>query len=470
MPVLAWFAVPVLLRLVAMQFNHYWDVQTWYGNFADFKLNQSPYETMRTLSFESRVERTGFFYEYHAYPPGLIYLYWPVAKLYALFDSGLTYHFGRLGLPPVVAIPWYFNYFFKLPLLLADLGIAGLLWKMAGSKTAQRYAWNLYPIMALSWQFDTLVAFCILWAVYALERRRLNQAALALALGTVLKYTPLFVVPAILLYLIRQGCSLRQLLRFGLVFGGVCLVLVAPYWDGVMFALEFQASRLGGGLSWHSLFVFLPAWTNWLSDLEATNLSAAIGGLTLPLGLLVVYAYTYHRKLTLNSTILVTLLGYLAFTKIVNEVYLLNAFPLLLLELKRNPSRLKEWYFRLFWAIPVAVAIIRSPLPYFLNSSLASLDRLDPSVLTDLTFLQDNKLLALVIFVVGTFFTVLLLKAIPLFAVPEKTASSVRASLSYKELADGSDSRDGRGRVSLPDGRAIRRIGRKNPAPARINS
>src|SRR5262249_16354583 len=156
LPVLAWFSGPVIIRLVAMQFNHHWDIQTWYGLFTDLRLDRSPYDTLRTLTYETRVDRSGLFYEYHAYPPGLIYLYWPIAKLYALVDSsGLNYHFGRQGVAPVVAVPWYFNYFFKMPLLFADLGIAALLWKMVGRDTARRYVWNLYPIMALAWQFDT---------------------------------------------------------------------------------------------------------------------------------------------------------------------------------------------------------------------------------------------------------------------------------------------------------------------------
>jgi hypothetical protein len=418
-PVVVWFSGPVLIRLAAMQLNHQWDVQTWYTLFTDFRLDHSPYDTLRTLSYETRVDRSGMFYEYYAYPPGLIYLYWPLAKLYALFDSaGATYHLGQQGLPAVIPIPWFFNYFFKMPLLLADIGIAALLWKMVGRNTARRYVWNIYPIMALAWQFDTLVALTILWSVYALERRRIYQAAIALALGAVIKFVPFFLVPAVLLYMLRCGYSLRQIMAFGLVFGGVCAAPVLPYLDGTLFALDFQASRIGGGLSWHSFFVFIPLWTDWLGYIEAANLSAAIGALVLPLGLMWVYAYTYRRNLTINSTLLVTLLGYLAFTKIVNEVYLLDVLPLMLLELARHPSRAKEWYYRLFWSVPVAIAIIRAPLPYFLNSALAGLGKLNQESLLDLPYWQDTKSLSLLLFVVGTFFTILLCTAIPRFAIP----------------------------------------------------
>ncbi len=411
-----WFAGPLLIRLSVVPLGHFWDLQTWYNMFVDFHHGRTPYDTMQTLSFEARAEHTSLYHFYYAYPPGLIYLYWPISQLYALLDPGLHYSLGRQGSVVASAIPWYFNYFFDLPLIIADLGIAALLWKMAGPTLARRYAWSLYPVLVIIWMFEPLLALSILGGVYSLERGKSGWAALAFALGTVLKYVPVFLVIPTLLYLLRRGASPGTLVRFGLIYSLTCLVLVAPFWQGTLFCLEFHAARQGGGLNWHSIFYFLSEWRpDLLDDYGATAMSAAIGSLVLPIGLVAVYAYTYRADLSANRTILVSLLGYLAFTKIVNEVYLLNLIPLVLLELHRQPSRRKEFFYKLFWSIPIACALVSTPPFYFLTTWLQSQGQLDLAAVSKLASFTDLKIPSLVMAVAGTFFTGLCLAAIPLF-------------------------------------------------------
>jgi hypothetical protein len=419
-----WLLGPILLRLLIMPLNHAWDVQTWYDFFADFKFNRTPYETMRTLTFESSLNPAQLnYYEYYAYPPGLIYIYWPLAKFYSLLDPNLNYHVSAPLTIAFFPVPMLFNYFFKIPIMLADVGIIVLLQKIAGREIAKRYAWNHYVLLVMIWMFDPMMAFCILWGVYALERDKLKQAGLAFALGTVLKYVPMFLIPAILLYLFRQKYPLPRIGMFILVYGLTCAVLVAPFLDGTLFVLGFQTSRAGDGLSWHAMFSAIRD----LSDnpgIQAISTFASVflGQLVLPIGMMLVYVYTYRRQLTLNSTVLVTMLGYIACTKIVNEVYALPLLPLILLELQRHPSKIKERYYKLCWSIPLGWAVVGVPFFIFFTMPLIGLGQIDVISTYELETVIERKDFALLFGVVGLGYTLLCLFAMSRFAVSLKAA------------------------------------------------
>jgi hypothetical protein len=424
-PLLVWFAGPALVRLVIMPLSHPWDTQTWYAFFNDLHTGRSPYDTMTTLSLETRSEKVYQYYEYYAYPPGLIYIYWPIAKLYALFDPNLGYYLGKIFLPAMTPMPWIFPFFFKIPIMLADLGVAALLWVMGGREVARKYTWSPYAILAVTWMFDSMMVLCILWAVYALKKGQLNRAAIALALGTVLKFVPVFIVPAILLYLIRRNATFMQLVRFSLVFGVVTLGLIAPYLRGTLFTLEFHGARPGGGLSWHSVFYLFSALaSNPLDSYSAIFISAAVGSLTLPIGMLITYAYTYRKNLNLNSTIIVTLLGYLVSTKIVNEVYVLPIVPLILLELQANYSANRERYYKLLWAMPFAVAMINVPVQYFFVQPLVNLGQFNYPAILDVDGPIRLHFLIPALAIVGTLYTYVSFKAIRVFSISEMTAET----------------------------------------------
>ncbi|MEI7553658.1 hypothetical protein [Candidatus Chlorohelix sp.] len=415
-----WFAIPVLLRLVFMPVSHYWDTQIWYSFFADIKFDHSPYDTLQTLSYETRSERIYPYYEYFAYPPGILYLYYPVGKFYALLDPNLNYVLGRGFIPLISQIPWFFYFIFKIPVMLADVGIMALLWKMGGKAVAQRYAYSPYVIMVMIWMFDPIMVFFMLLGVYTLERKNYDLSAISFALGTVIKFVPVFILPAILLYLLRKNITFISLLRYIAVFGITTGVLIFPYLRGTLFTLEFHGGRIGSGLSWQSIFNLVLAWApQSMSISYATALSASIGSLFLLIGMLVVYAYTYRMNLTLNSTIVVTLLGYLAFTKIVNEVYALAVIPFILLELKTHTSAKKERFYKLFWSIPLGWAIINVPAYLGFAWISATFDAFNYPSLVGLSDLSDQKSPMLIYFVVGSFYTLLCLFGIPLFSIKE---------------------------------------------------
>jgi hypothetical protein len=403
-----------------MPISHTWDTQIWYSFFADIKFDHSPYDTLQTLSYETRSERIYPYYEYFAYPPGILYLYYPLGKFYALLDPNLNYVLGRGFIPLITQIPWFFYFIFKIPVMLADMGIMALLWKMGGKDVARRYAYSPYVIMVVVWTFDPIMIFFMLLGVYALERKNYDLSAISFAMGTVIKFVPVFIIPAILLYLVRKNVTFLGLLRYIAVFGITAGVIIFPYLKGTLFTLEFHGARIGGGLSWQSIFNLVLAWLpQSMSVSYATALSAAIGSLFLLVGMMVVYAYTYRMNLTLNSTIVVTLLGYLAFTKIVNEVYALAVIPFILLDLKIHNSAKKERFYKLFWSIPLGWAIINIPAYLGFAWISATFDAYNYPSLLGLSILSDQKSPMLVYFVVGSFYTLLCLSGISLFSIKE---------------------------------------------------
>jgi len=386
---------PALFRLLFIPFSHPWDIQTHYALFAAIKFDQSPYVLTQVLSMEARTERVLLYHEYFQYPPGLIYLYWPIAKLYSYLnlDPSLNYHFARQSSVPAIPAPWFFAYFFKLPLLVADMGIVILLWKMGGRQVALRYAWNIYPIMVLFWMFEAYGSFCLLLGIYWLNNKKNNQAAIILAIGTAIKYLPAIVLPAILLYMLRERYSLSSIFRFMLLFGlvtaGLCVgpwpLVGSDFLQGNLFSLEWQSWRSGAGLNLHYVFRLLNEWLpEAFSGLYRKSylFSAALGNLIFPIGMLFTYAYTYRKKLDLNRTVLVTLLGYIAFNKVVNEYYILPMIPFMLLELGHYPTLAKERFYQLLWSLPVAVALITLPIFHVSLSLLAGLGQINLPAVT----------------------------------------------------------------------------------------
>ncbi len=410
---LVWiFGGAVVLRLLATPLNHPWDTQVWYNFMADLVQQHSPYDSFRELSFAARSGGQGLYYEYYAYPPGLIYLYYPLAHLYSsLFDPQMTPHFPAPGMLPAWAAPYSFTLLFKLPVIGADLATAVLLRRMAGLRAATLYLYNPYVILMSVWMFDSLMVLCLVAALYWLEAGRIERAALALAAGTLLKYVPIFVVPAVLIYLWHRRYSLRQIGgRFGLVYVLAVAVPVLPFWDGLLFVLGFHADRAGGGLSWQEVRYFLTVWfeaNNW--DAYVLNFSGAFGNILLGLGLLLTYGLIYRARLSALASFVAALVGYLAFTKLVNEVYVLPLLPLLLIALARQPWPALDRCYRLLWSLPVVYCLLNVPIFFFGLTFLGNFEAVDGRIVGFVAAYQPFREVALFLTLVGCLFTSLCL-------------------------------------------------------------
>jgi hypothetical protein len=363
-------AIALCVRLALLPLGHPWDTVTFYNMFVEWGHGQSPYTSLRVLSDVARSAGWGTAYEGFAYPPGALYLYYPLARLFVLLHPHLVTHFpveGRLALP---RMPLDFYLWLKLPFWLGDLGIAWLLLRMTGTlRWSRNYLLNPYVLLVSGcWTFDSVMVFALLLAVYLLLRGRVGWSAAALAAGTMVKFVPAFVVPAVLLYLIARRAPLRRVALYAGVYAGVCLALAAPFLQGFLAVLGFEGARPGFGMHWEMILdvaQILPVGVDW----HAINVAAGTFSLgVLVVALLLAYRYVFQRELALPRAVLVVLLVYLLANKLVNEQYVLAVLPFSYLELhaqrdRRTPWR---WFHRLLWLTPLVFAAMNVPLDRFL--------------------------------------------------------------------------------------------------------
>lgn len=363
-------------RLLLSFFNHPWDIQTFYNFFVDLAKNHSPYDTMEYLTYSTSshllpsFNRVPFF-EYWAYPPLMVYLYWPIAKLFSLLHPYLNYDFVIAYAGPTLKVPPDFNLFFKTPIFLADFGIAWLLYRMVGKGGAKMYLFNPYIIfIGATWMFDSVMAFFLLASLYFLEKEKVVLSSSFLALGALTKFIPYLIFPVALIYLLRKG-PVKNILLYSGVFLVWNVVLLLPFWQGFSFILNFQAQRMGGGIS---PYLFLNDITYYLSGKQIyegdlipmqqfilPNLSTLMMGL----GILFSYYLMIKKNLSLRVASIIVLLFYLATSRLINEQYFVILIPLLIWEIQENPEKWKKFFYQLFWAVPFAFALVNVPVLNF---------------------------------------------------------------------------------------------------------
>jgi uncharacterized membrane protein len=358
------------LRLLLLPFIHPWDGNTFHNLFAQLAAGENPYHTFWELTLQART-RTGEgyarWYEYYAYPPLLMYLYWPLAKLAAFFGP-LAAWFHPAGTLRVVPneFPLAFLLLYKLPIWAADFAVAWMLWRRTGRAWVVGL-WLLNPLVLLvsgTWMFDSIPAALTLGAFLAFEKDRVALAGALLALGFAAKYYPLFLLPTFFLALVwRQDA--RAFLLVG-VFALVSLLLVAPHADGVGHVLAFNAEREGGGLSVHQLAHAWLTLTHGPLLLFKTLVSPALGALVLVAGMGATYILLDKRRPPLLQATTLTLLAFLLASKVVNEQYVLWLLPFLLLMLheRADPAKAgaRAAAFHALWAVPFAYALVHVPV------------------------------------------------------------------------------------------------------------
>lgn len=361
------FALAIVVRLIAGVISHPWDIQTFYNFFVDLAKNVSPYETMRYLSSLARLHSVSgwdYNFEYFAYPPLIIFIYTLPAKIYALLHPSLDYNFVISHASPVISAGLDFSILLKLPVYLADLGIGYLLYKHLDFSRAKSFLFNPYIILVSIWTFDSIMTFFLLSSVIALSKEKYSLSSVLLALGALTKFVPLFVFPSLLIYLIKKGVNFRQLLFFVLGFASTILVFVLPYLDGVKFVLDFHNSRVGGGLTPQLILQQLPYYlSNNFINFEYLIpiyhfLIPQVSTFIFLIGMLFIYYLTARFELTLNQSVIISLLGYLIFNKIINEQYVFILIPFLLFELGENYSQIKQFVYNLLWALPFAFTVV----------------------------------------------------------------------------------------------------------------
>ena len=428
-------AVALLVRLALLPLNHTWDLQTWNNLFADLASGQSPYETMRYMTFSAQASRLVPYpwYEYYAYPPVAIYLYTPLAKLYELLAGAPTYVWSAYSSIVVLPADLLLSLLFKLPLIVADAVTAWALARLTRPGFAVAYLLNPLTLLAGNWTFDALMVCSIAVALLLAERERFTWAAAVLGVGAATKFLAALLLPALLLYLFHRGAPGRMILCAALGFTVSAAVLCAPYLEGLLFAVRFHAERYGGGMTWHYAFHTLARWRpeiDWSPVF--LSLSAQLGAITLALGLLATYALLAARARPLPTMWLIALLGFFASSKLVNEAYALALLPLTLVVAARAEGDTPWTFSRLLWGVPFLFATLNVPLVAFLLSPALAIGLVDGLGIANLYAAYLGSVfpyVALVLAALGVAFTLLCMGAIVYYArVPLVGAERTRLS------------------------------------------
>jgi len=141
---------------------------------------------------------------------------------------------------------------FALEMLLLDLVVLFILWKLASRfKMRIWYILSFYTLclmavgLVVTGRFDILPAALVLVALYAFISGKNKTAWAVLALGFTAKLYPIIIAPLFALYLLRHR-QYKQMVQGMAIFGGVILVLNIPwiiinadgYWQFLSYHLE----------------------------------------------------------------------------------------------------------------------------------------------------------------------------------------------------------------------------------------
>ncbi|MGH2517076.1 MAG: glycosyltransferase [Ktedonobacterales bacterium] len=356
------------LRLILLPIGHWWDLTVDYNVFIDLAHNTSPYDTMVYLSHIAVASGWDTHYEYYAYPPIPLYLYWPLAHIFAWLHPNLGYFIPRSGSFAMPTLPLDFFLWLKLPMWIADFAIAALLARMSGTVRGFRdYLLNPYVLLiSAAWTFDSVMVLGIVLGAYWLQQGKFARSGVAMAFGTMVKFVPAIAVPTFVLYLIKRKRPLREIVLFLVSYGVACLIFLGPFFNGLLYVVNFHSGLVGGGMTWQMfwrLWTFFPKGTN----LDPTSLAiAAFGTPTLAIALLLAYWYVFvNENMRFNRMIIVTLLAFFVGSKLVNEQYALIVLPFAFIE-ARQVGGAWRWLYRLLWIVPLAFAVMRVPIDRFL--------------------------------------------------------------------------------------------------------
>ncbi len=355
------------LRVVLLPLGHYWDLTVDYNVFIDLARTHSPYDTMRYLSHIAQSAGWDTNYEYYAYPPVPIYIYYPLARLFGLLHPTATYFIAVPNSNAVPSLPVDFYFFLKFPVWIADFLIAAVLARMSGTIRGWRdYLLNPYVLLVSgAWTFDAVMVLGLVLGAYWLQQGKLARSGMALAFGTMVKFIPAIAVPTFVLYLIKKKRPLREIVLLVGAYAAACAILLGPFLPGLLYVVSFHGSRVGGGMNWEmywELWRLFPIGTNPQPTALAVS---AFGMPLLAITLLLAYWYGFVSDMRLNRMIIVTLLAFFIGSKLVNEQYALVMLPFAFLE-ARQVGGAWRWFARLFWIVPLAFAVMRVPIDRFL--------------------------------------------------------------------------------------------------------
>lgn len=160
-------------------------------------------------------------------PPGTMYMFAGIRKVFDfLFNLTWQINLKIPAFPSIIVSYFETNLYpalLKLPAILADFGIAYLIYKFTQKKWAA-IVWLVNPIVwynSTIWgQYDAVINFFALLSFYLLTKRKLSYSLLVICLSLYIKASLLIFVPIWLIIAIQQKYKFREY-----VFAVVCSLL-----------------------------------------------------------------------------------------------------------------------------------------------------------------------------------------------------------------------------------------------------
>jgi len=272
--------------------------------------------------------------------------------------TGNIFESYRSFVPPALPL---LDLFFKLPNILADIGIGYLLIDLAQDtrcKKAILFLWILNPytiqISSIWGMFDPLCTFFAFYSIYLLWKRKFFLSAMFLSLGIATKMYPMFFLIPILIYVYKDQ-GLRKSIKYLTISLSVGVPLFCSF-------LLFP-----GGLEFvHRLFTFKASpdwygknlirgltWTQLLTLYQWEKNQPVFPLIFIPVFLGLNYTF-WRRKNDFDSLVTclvsVLLLTYLSYT-VVNPQYIFWALPFMLYLVIKG--RFSKKLYTIFSSIPL---------------------------------------------------------------------------------------------------------------------
>lgn len=187
-------------------------------------------------------------------PPGTILLYAIIRKAYEAVFS--FFWFINIKLPAFPSnLMFYFekhliNYIAKLPPIMADFGIAYLIYKLLKEnldKKRARFGAILFLFNPVIWynssfwgQYDSVNNFFALLSLYLLMKKKLAWAGIAFLASIYIKLSLMIFAPVLMIVAIRQKYKLMEYIKAMAFVLIVFLLIFIPYSDKNVFIWVYE--------------------------------------------------------------------------------------------------------------------------------------------------------------------------------------------------------------------------------------
>ncbi len=212
-------------------------------------------------------------------------------------------------------------------------------------------SYSLCPLVIFVWlsRYDVMPAFLVVLSIFLILMERYSSSFFLLGVGTMMKWYPAALLPAYLVYLARNGKSLKSIVKYVGVFLTICLLPTLPFLfvgslEWVINTLS-PLAHLERGQNQESLpgLVAFLLYRNFEREYRLSTLFRVlqIVGIFSPLFLLP------KRREELVGVCTIVVLSLLTFAKFYSPQWIVWVTPLLLVMMRSRGDWLKFWALQL---------------------------------------------------------------------------------------------------------------------------